>query len=337
MKPDKITDKTIGWRSLVLAILCSAASFPISVAAQQSQETLSFQRSGYPENYRIGAGDVLDVIVDNNDALSRRGIRVNNQGMIQLAMLDTDVLAACRTERELADQIREKYKKYLLQPHINVAVKEFNSTPVAVIGAVNNPGRFQLQRPVRLLEMLTLVNGPSVAAGRTLQVIRNPRAIIGCERPEQVELDLDETELLVLALGETLKGSDEANPFVRSGDVIRIPDAEQAFIHGNIRNAMAINLKEPVTLTQAIVMAGGLAPDAQIEKIKIIRREAGSTAKKEIVVNLKEIRKQDSEDIFLQPNDLVEIPGPTGTKKVLKDILRTIVPTFTQLPLRVIP
>lgn len=321
--------------ALVAAVLCCAALYPVESAAQQS-EIGSLQRSG-PENYRIGAGDVLDVIVGNNDTLSRRGIRVSNQGMIQLAMLDNDVLAACRTERELADQIREKYRKYLLQPHINVAVKEFNSTPVAVIGAVNSPGRFQLQRPVRLLEMLTLVNGPSVAAGRTLQMIRNPRALVGCETPEQVEKDPDESELRVLALGETLKGSEEANPYVQSGDIIRIPDAEQAFIHGNIRNAMAINLKEPVTLSQAIVMAGGLAPDAAIEKIKIVRQEPGTGAKTTIVANLKEIRKQDSKDIFLQPNDLVEVPGPTGTKKFFKDILRTIVPTFTQLPFRVIP
>ncbi len=318
-------NNVINWTSFFLAACCLII-FPAGNAAQSA-----------PDIYRIGAGDVLDVLVSNNDALSRRGIRVNNRGMIQLAMLDTDILAACRTERELADDIRERYKKYLVQPHINVAVKEFNSTPVAVIGAVNSPGRFQLQRPVRLLEMLTFVNGPSVAAGRTLQMIRSPRALIGCESPEQVENDPDESELVVFALGDILKGSEEANPFVQSGDIIRIPDAEQAFIHGNIRNAMAINLKEPVTLSQAIVMAGGLARDAQIEKIKIVRREPGSTAKKEIIANLKEIRKQGSEDIFLQPNDLVEIPGPTGTKKIFNDIIRTIVPAITQLPLRVIP
>lgn len=321
--------------ALFAALLCCAALYPVESAAQQV-DTGSIGRSG-PENYRIGAGDVLDVIVGNNDTLSRRGIRVSNQGMIQLAMLDNDVLAACRTERELADQIRERYRKYLVQPHINVAVKEFNSTPVAVIGAVNSPGRFQLQRPVRLLEMLTFVNGPSGAAGRTLQMIRSPRALVGCEVPEEVEREPDTDELLVLALNETLKGADEANPYVQAGDIIRIPDAEQAFIHGNVRNAMAINLKEPVTLSQAIVMAGGLAPDAEIEKIKIVRQEAGTGAKTTIVANLKEIRKQDSKDIFLQPNDLVEVPGPTGTKKIFKDILRTIVPTFTQLPFRVIP
>ncbi|HMJ09552.1 MAG TPA: polysaccharide biosynthesis/export family protein, partial [Pyrinomonadaceae bacterium] len=123
-----------------------------AVFAQPEPQSEPTRTTSAPGNYKIGAGDVIDVTLDNNDTLSRRAIRVSNQGTIQLAMIDSDVVAACRTERELADQIRDRYKKYLLNPHVTVAVKEFNSNPVAVIGAVNGPGRFQLQRPVRLLE-----------------------------------------------------------------------------------------------------------------------------------------------------------------------------------------
>ena len=291
-------------------------------------------------NYRIGPGDVIDIVVDNNDVLSRRGVRVSNAGTIQLAMLDGDFSIACRTENEVAGFIREKYKKYLLDPRVTVTVKSFESKPVAVIGAVNSPGRFQLQRSIRLLELLTLVNGPSPSAGRTIQLIRDSNQSLNCDAvadPVQSGENQGGQELVTLALSETLRGIEQANPRIRAGDVVTVLQAEQAYIYGNVKSAMALSLREPVPITQAIVMAGGLSSGAQADKIKISRQVPGSLTRSEIVVNLKEIKKGSKEDIYLQANDLVEVPGPTGTRKLLGDIFRTIVPTITRLPLTVVP
>jgi hypothetical protein len=84
-------------------------------------------------------------------------------------------------------------------------------------------------------------------------------------------------------------------------------------------------------------MAGGLSGGAQADKIKIARQVPGSLTRSEIVVNLKEIRKGSKEDIYLQANDLVEVPGPTGTRKLLGEIYKSIVPTITRFPVSVIP
>lgn len=290
-------------------------------------------------NYRIGPGDVIDIVVDNNDVLSRKGVRVSNSGTIPLAMLDGDFPIACQTESEIADFIREKYKKYLLDPRVTVTVKSFESKPVAVIGAVNSPGRFQLQRSMRLLELLTFVNGPSATAGRTIQLIRDPNQSLNCDAVEQTTATATEDgqELVTLPLSETLRGIEQANPRIRAGDVVTVLQAEQAYVYGNVKSAMAISLREPVPLSQAIVMAGGLSGGAQADKIKIARQVPGSLTRSEIVVNLKEIRRGSKEDIYLQANDLVEVPGPTGTRKLLGEIYKSIVPTITRFPVSVIP
>jgi polysaccharide export outer membrane protein len=333
-------------RSAIGKIILFAAGFfalflTISVSAQKDTGGTTIPVSDTDKktaaNYKIGGGDVIDVIVENNDALSRRAIRVSNQGTVQLAMLEGEVFVACQSETELSAMIREKYKKYLLSPRIIVAVKEFNSKPVAVIGAVNTPGRFQMQRPVRLLELMTLVNGPNPNAGKTIEIIHNPETTINCD---QNPADGEKMEdITTLSLDETLKGNESANPLIRTGDIVRVLEAEQkqAYIHGNIRSPRAIDLKSPVTLTQAIIMSGGLAPGAQTDKIKISRHVAGSPVKNEILVNLKANNKENKEDIFLQPNDVVEIPGPSGSKKLFKDIVRTLVPLATRLPMQVIP
>ena len=311
-----------------------ALLFSVAGAAAISGQTPT--PANQDPNYRIGPGDIIDVTVSQSSQLTRTGIRVNNQGMIQLPMLNEDIQAGCTTERELAEQLRDKYKKFLLNPYITVAVQQFNSNPVAVIGAVNAPGRFQLQRPVRLLELLANANGPAERAGTSIEIIRN-RSMPYCDGSQLVFSSGLGDELINLSLAETFKGTEGANPYVRAGDIVRIADAEitKAYIVGNVKNAIAISLKDPVTLTQAIAMAGGLAAGAQMDKIIIRRRLNGSINPTEIAANLKEINLRKKDDILLQSNDIVEVPGPKKT--ILSELSRILMPALTTLPLRVIP
>ena len=316
----------------VLAVLLTVLSIGI-IADGQTAGTAVAQ-----ENYKIGPGDVIDVIVSKNDILSRTGVRVNNLGTVQLAMMDADMPAACLTERQLADAVKEKYLKLMVDPYVNVAVREFNSNPVAVLGAVNSPGRFQLQRSIRLVELLTFVNGTSANAGRTVEILRNSRRP-RCEGTKFVVPEDGEDELVSVDLSDAFKGGEEANPIIVPGDIVRISDAAQinAYILGNVKSGMAINLKDPVTLTQAIAMAGGTTSGAQLDKVKIRRLIPGTINRDEMIANVKEINQRKRDDILLQPNDIVDVPGPTGAKKFFGDLLKTIVPTITQLPVRVIP
>jgi polysaccharide export outer membrane protein len=289
-------------------------------------------------NYKIGVGDVLQVTVVKQSLLSLDGVRVSNEGTIRLPMLEDDIRAACLSEAELTSEVTKRYKKYLLNPQVYVAVREFNANPIALVGAVNAPGRFQLQRPMRLLELLTRVNGPSANAGKTIQIIRNSEAK-NCgantlKPADDPTVEEPAQEIISLPLAEVIKGNEAFNPFVESGDIIRVTEAqtEQAFLVGSVKTALTINLREPVTLTKAIAMAGGVAPGAKIERIKISRQLPDSLATTEIVVNLKDINKHLQDDILLQPNDIVDVPGASGTRKFLKDVFRTVIPVVTRVP-----
>ena len=320
--------KTTVTKTLLWAVLLFLITASTGVSAQDA--------ANQDPSYRIGPGDLIDVNVSQSPQLTRAGVRVNNLGMIQLPMLDEELQAGCRTERELAEQIKEKYKKFLLNPYITVAVQQFNSNPVAVIGAVNTPGRVQLQRPVRLLELLANANGPAERAGTTVEIIRN-RSLPFCDGSQLIMTGGLGDELITLSLADTFKGTEGANPYVRAGDIVRIPDADiiKAYIVGNVRNPTSISLNDQVTLSQAIAMAGGLAAGAQSDKIIIRRRLQGSINPTEITANLKEINLRKKDDILLQSNDIVEVPGPR--KSFWGDFARSFLPMVTTLPLRVIP
>ena len=323
--------RTSGFAAVLIAVLT------LSSTAQDAEASGAPLRVTVADNYLIGVGDVIDVVVNKYEPLSRAGIRVNEQGTIQLPMFDEDIAVACLTERQLADRIKEKYKKYVIDPYVIVSVREFNANPVAVIGAVQSPGRFQIQRPTRLFELMTLVNGPSARAGRDIEIIRimnRPYCQEGTLVPRS-----DSEELITLSLAETLKGNEEANPFVRAGDVIRVVEADEmkAYLGGSVKSSMAIDLKEPVTLMQAVAMAGGLAKGANSEKVLIRRQIPGSINRSDMIVNLKAINQGKQDDLLLQANDIVEVPGPSGGKKILNKIIDSILPSLTRLPIGVVP
>lgn len=294
-------------------------------------------------NYRISIGDVLKIIVLKQDILSQDGIRVSNEGTIRLPMIDNPITATCLTEAELSAVITESYKKYLLNPQVYVSVKEFKGNPVAVVGAVNSPGTFQIQRPMRLLELLTYVNGPAQNAGESIQIVRNPETVrcgqAGIETLGSSQSDeTSQEEIISLSLPEVMKGNRNSNPLVLAGDIVRVSEAKvkQAFVIGSVKSAVTVPLKEPVTLSRAIAMAGGAASGAKTDKIKISRQDPVTLAKADIIVNLKDVSKPGENDILLQPNDVIDVPGPSATRKWLKTLLGSVTTVFTRVPV-VIP
>jgi polysaccharide export outer membrane protein len=309
----------------------ASANGSTSTAASSGAESLPASKTD--ARYRIGPGDVLEVRVLRAPELSREGVRVDQSGMIRMPMLNTDIQAACLTEAELAANIANLYLKYKREPHVEVFVKEFQSQPVAVIGAVLGPAQFKLQRPVRLSELLSFAGGPSETAGQTVQVVHAGGPSL-CDKASSANLD-DTSGFVSYKLIDTLHAVPEANPFVRPGDLVQVPNADQVYVLGNVLKPLAIPLKEPLTVSKAIAIAGGTAPSTKKDKVRIIRQLPGR-GKQEIHIDLKAIEKNQAEDVALLANDIVDVPI-SGAKSILRSLVGAVVPSVGQLPVRVIP
>jgi polysaccharide export outer membrane protein len=283
------------------------------------------------DRYRIGPGDVLDIRILNRPNLSREAVRVEGNGVIRMPLIDDEIQAACKTEGELAKEIAEKYTKFYRKPQVDVFIKEYHSRQVAVIGAVNEQSRFELQRRIRLLELLTYAKGPSAKAGQTINVVHSTQASL-CKDSSVDALEAFSS----YRLSDTLRGEPKANPFLEAGDIITLPEADQIYVVGNVYTPITIPLKEPISLSTAIAMAGGLKQDSKKEKVRVVRQEPGSLTKKEMIIDLSAIEKKKSEDIALMPNDIVDVPTSSG-KVLLRSILGSAGSSITQLPIRVIP
>lgn len=348
------------WRCGLLAALCLAGAVA-GAAREQAANTAAAtsaagaspdgQRAAAGDQYRIGARDVLTIRVTAPDIIpqfSADAMEVNECGMIPLLSVQNEerneVRAAGMTTNELQEHLRQFYTKYKRNPQVVVKVKEYNSQPVAINGAVARPGQFQLRRPVRLLELLQFyAGGATERSGGRVQIARMP-ALGMCEaKPASAAgaqtatvIDDNAPSFLTFKLEDTLKADERANPYLQPGDVITLPEAKEAYVVGNVLRPGPVFLRdEHLTVSRAIAMAGGHMPDSKKEKVRVVRQEAGGASSREFFVDLEAIRNHKAEDVAVLPNDIIEVPV-AGGKRLLKSLIGVIVPSVGQLPVQVI-
>jgi polysaccharide export outer membrane protein len=272
------------------------------------------------ERYRIGYQDTLEIQVFRHPELNRRS-PVNPDGTINLFRLDQPITAVCKTETELAADIAKAYEKdYLRNPEVSVSAVERKSQSLAIIGAVKKPGNFYVDRRVQLLSLLAYAEGPDVERVGTRVTVFRPGSTSNCKMGQAVA-DANTPQLYYFNLREIQEG--KTLFWMEPGDVVNVAVADQVYIYGNVNKQGAVDMKEPLTLTRAIVLAGGLKTATEMDNIRVVRQKPGSTEPTEIVYNFKEISKGKSPDPLLEANDIVAI-SQDKTQSIINSIGRSL-------------
>jgi len=102
------------------------------------------------------------------------------------------------------------------------------------------------------------------------------------------------------------------NIVLEPGDVVYVPKAGSVFVDGYVRRPGSFPLSTPITLTQAIALAGGMLDEAAPDKVAIYR--VGEKGRRFMVkVDLDKIRRGEMVDPPLKDNDVVVVPS-SGVK-----------------------
>ncbi len=281
------------------------------------------------KDYQVGPEDLLTINVFGQDKLSRE-VRVNGQGEISLPLVGA-VKVAGLTTQGIEKRLQELYgSQYLVNPQITVAVKEYHHQRVAVTGAVEKPGSYEIIGPRTLLEVLALAGGfsskPGSQAGDTLNLIRHQNApdLAKSAKMATIQPFGPKTETIVIDLRRLVSGqAPELNLPVKNGDVVHVPFAGTAYVLGGVRRPGNIPVKENITVSQAVAMAGGVDPILGTYNITVMRfDEQGKPLN--ITMNLKDIVARSDQDLPLKDNDVVVV-NESGLKRTLY-IIRTLLP-----------
>jgi Periplasmic protein involved in polysaccharide export len=311
----------------VLPVAVAAQDEENSTASVQPQPQVGLEKN--EERYRIGFQDTLEVTVFRHPELSLT-VNVAPDGTIRLPRIDdTTIPVVCKTERELANDIAKLYKERLLKnPFVNVRAVEQRSQSFAVIGAVEKPGSFYLNRKIRLLELLAFAGGPSAEKAGTKLIVARTGSRSVCRQ----ETDAESQGMILYQynIKDVLQGKQDL--LMQPGDIVSVLDADVVYVYGNVNKQGPIKLTRPLTLRQAISSAEGFAPASKKDKIRIIRQKEGTTEWQEIVFNLKDIETGKVQDPFLQPNDIVAV-SEDSMKSFLENVKKSLTGGLANLPI----
>ncbi|HEX8709898.1 MAG TPA: polysaccharide biosynthesis/export family protein [Pyrinomonadaceae bacterium] len=341
---------------LLLALVCFAAPLLSSAQEQGSSGagqggsqggaavlTASSVDSQGIRKYLLGPGDTVDIRVFGQSDMNWTG-EVDGDGNISsLPFIETPIRAQCRTEKEVQADVKLAYSKLLRSPQVSVRTTGRNSRPPAIVlGAVPTPARVQMQRRVRLNEVIAVSGGYTERANGDIQVLHTEPVM--CPEPGEVveplttDSGLAANTLKIYKISDLVAGKPEANPVIRPGDVVNVMEAKPIYITGSVPSPQPLFLRNGMTLTKVLAMVGGVTGDAKTNDVRIYRTRPDSNEQEIIRADLGAIKKKQKEDIVLQPYDVIEVPKASDWSpgRLLTGLAKGLLGGVSGLPIQAI-
>src|SRR5579863_5565850 len=302
-------------RNILFAV---TAAWGAIVASGQvrSESTPSTISSAPPTGatVQLGADDVIQIHAVEAEDISDKPIRIGSDGYINLPLVG-HVKAAGLTVEELQTEMVQRLKRLIVEPDVTVSVAETHSQPVSVVGAAKNTGVIQLNGRKTLVEVMSLAGGPRDDAGYMARITRQ-KDIGPLPLPQATTDPSGQYSVAQVNLQNIMDARDPAaNIVILPNDVISVPKADMVYVIGDVLKAGSIVLgdQKTVTVLQAISIASGLGKTAKATEAKILRLTPGSSQRTEVAVNLKTMLAGKSNDVAMQPDDILYVP--TSLKK----------------------
>ncbi len=249
-------------------------------------------RSG---DYEVGPGDVLEIAVFGNDDLSRVPT-VQTNGSISFPLLGEVQLAGltiAEVQRKITNLLA---KDYLVNPQVEVKVREYQSQYVSVVGEVNSPGRKPIRGRMRLVDALLESGGFKASASTEVLINRSDGDFGDGVRSISVRVSNASSSSALLNLELPLK----------NGDIITALPKSFVTVDGEVNRPSRYAIESDLTVTGAISLAGGFTRFGSSD-VKL-RRTDPKTGKVSIIeVDIKAVRNGKKPDVPLLPNDVVSV------------------------------
>ena len=238
------------------------------------------QTAAASEDYRLGAGDLLKIVVFDHDELNLDA-RVSQTGNITFALVGQVPVGGLSTrEAELLLAKRLAEGGFVSQPQVSILVSDYESQKVSVIGQVTKAGQYPLDSSKSVLDALALAGGLlSDTAGDDATLVRADGTHVAIDLPRLFD------------------GDPAMNLPVHDGDTVFVQRAAQFYVYGEVQHPGQYRLTRNTTISQAISIGGGLTPRGTQRGAIVKRLDADG----------KEHKLPVADQDMLQPNDVLLI------------------------------
>ena len=236
--------------------------------------------------YRVGPGDVLDVRI--NDATSPQStlFTITPAGLLEHPILAEPMQVGGLSVEEISANLESDLKRRALMesPKVSVGVRDYASHTILVSGLVKDSGTKVLRREAIPLYVVVADSQPLPEAAKV--------TVVRSETNQTYEMDLARPA--------------EMNLLVRPGDVITLHANATQFLYigGEVKSPGEKTYRRGLTLTQALIAAGGVTNKAKEARLG---RDDGNGYLTLTKVKLKDIESGKVPDPLVRPGDRIMI------------------------------
>jgi polysaccharide export outer membrane protein len=223
-------------------------------------------------DYAIGPGDVLEINVAGVEEMKNISERVTGDETVSLPFVGI-INTKGFTDKTLRSEIRRRLEtNYVRNPQVSLFVKEFRSRQVAVIGAVQKPGLYNLASSAdTILSMISQAGGTTdKAAERIMFIPAEPAApdkakeVISAMPVQLLSQDpspliLKNVDPIVINLDSVNRSGNQMylNMPALPGDIVMVPGGGEVLIQGWVEKPGAYKITSGLTILGAMAAAGG--------------------------------------------------------------------------------
>jgi polysaccharide biosynthesis/export protein len=276
-----------------LASIAACSVGPVRVDKQQAVPVWNAPADGkdaapatasQDNEYRLGPGDVVKITVYNNPDLATE-TEVSSNGKISFPLIgEVMVGGMTRSQAEKAISASLSKGKFIPNAYVNLLVAQYRSQQVSVMGEVNKPGNYPINKPTSVAEVIAMAGGISPKGSKVITIIQKDAS------GRAVEQEIEMKRLL--------PGGDAANLRLGYDDIVVVPPMPVFYIYGEVRQPGAYPIAPEMTVRQALSVGGGLTIRGTERGIRMERKGKDG--------RLHTRRAQLTDRV--QPNDVLQIP-----------------------------
>jgi polysaccharide biosynthesis/export protein len=272
-------------------------------------------------DYPIGPGDVIEINVAGVDEIKNMSERVTGEETISLPFVGV-INTRGLTDKTLRSEIRRRLEtNYVRNPQVSLFVREFRSRQVAVIGAVQKPGLYNLASSAdTVMSMISQAGGMRTDAAEHILFI--PAEPVEPEKAKEIidslpvqlmsqnpsPLILKNVDPIVINLDSVNRSGNQRylNMPALPGDIVMVPGAGEVLIQGWVEQPGAYKITSGLTILGAVAGAGSTTYPADKSSVELIRTNPQGH-KSTFIADLDAIKRGEQPDLPLREGDIINV------------------------------
>jgi len=284
---------------------CAAAQTPPPADVPPPAAAVSQTPESPPENYVVGPQDTLVITSYDQPELTGR-FTIEADGTFTYPLIGR-VSVGGMTLRGVQSAIESQLLEggFFRAPQVAVAIDQYRSQKIYIVGEVRSPGSYPLSGNMRLVEALALAGSTLPTASGEAVIVRPANALViestlaTGPAGGRAEVPEDGSDQVVrVDLRDLENGDVSQNVQLRNNDTVFVLRAENVYVFGQVNNPGAYPLRQrDTTVLQALSLAGGVTDRGSTGRIRIVRIVDGE--KMEVDAELTD---------YVLPRDTIVVP-----------------------------